>query len=83
MCDVLPEFKGEISLGSENHKLCIMCDVLSQFEGEISLDSEDFEMCTMCDVLPEFKGEISPIARTSRCVLCVTYYPSLRVRYPR
>ena len=39
-------------------------------------------MCTMFDVLPEFKGEIPPIARTSRCVLCVSYYPNLRVKYP-
>ena len=56
--------------------MCTMCDVLPEFKGEISPDSEDFEMCTMCVVLPEFKGEISPIARTTSCVLCVTYYSS-------
>ena len=55
--------------------MCTMCVVFPEFKDEMSPDSKDFEMCTMCNVFP-------PIARTSRCELCVSYYPNLRVKYP-
>ena len=52
-----------------------MCVILPEFTGGISPDNDDFEMCTMSVVLPSSRVRYPPIARISRCVLCVTNYP--------